>query len=817
MTNENEQFDISFFYEKNIRAFLSRFYHGIVQSGENAKEFLEVELDNFYPKRLAGDGDTKSSMKDVFNKLDYVRVFLKNDELFESQILEPIKIASDLRLSFTKLDGGKRSANIQGLIFARSRNNDKNYGNSTTLSLVCPEIQSVMSMRISNKHAPENNGWVEFEKVQPIVLVNRLHPTPGSKTVINLIKKEKNLEEFSFIFSSITDLQFFSKSIEMENFSEMSSVQSDKQRHLGFTFVASGKITDYDGADITIQSCLNNKSLELTVASRNFRNNASVHLDDEMVGKAVVFLGTIWYQNRGKNDISIEQHELLDIQLCSDDFSAIILEVIGYVRQRRRCNAYVLKKEMEIDDDLFEKISEHLKSSPEIQLVEENGIVDLVFKTNVPSDKVKSAYVKSLNSIRRLRESARSKNAIQVVQDDVVDKNKTNIEGMIRQLCYDCRAHGKIGCKIRIKMIKKIAIHEESSEEGMNINALLEMFTDSNHDVETVRGQMWFLKNIVEFVDKKNKNVFLTKEGKLILSKIREKESEKFLSNLDLVDMMSIPDHIHIPTLLKILNNHKFKFMPLNKWEVMTKVFWSKINWDETEIKSKIENYENICNKICSIMMGIRYPMNVEKISELLALEGKTVKKIPLEMILDDLIFSGRLTNEEETFYEYSWDARIYDFFRNNPKQKLTVSEIIPAIGVAKLDPNSKQDTATEIWKILLGFEREGVLIKDHSKSEFTYWMWAEEYLKDPANQITEDVELKNTIQSEIRLTMKQNNTMSRNELEETIFEMICKLEFNISEDEQRNMIRDTVSEMIAKFEMYSDGFTLKYSDGTRK
>jgi hypothetical protein len=820
--SQEKNYNISFFYEKNMRSFLSRFYHSIVQSGENAKEFLDVDLDEFVPKKIAGDSDTKSSMKDVFNKLEYVRIFLKSDQIFETQIMEPIKIASDLRLQYTSFKGGKRSSNVKGLVFARSRQYEKDYGNTATLSLICPDLQSVMSMRVAKDCITENNEWLEFEKVQPIVLVNRLHPTPGSKTKINTLEKKKDLFEFDFIFSSIGDLHEFSRSLEVENFSEISSSQSDKQRHLGYTFVSFGRVTSFDEQDISIESLLNGKEIELSIAHRNFKKNLPDQSLEDIVGKTVAFLGTMWYKTRGKDDIRMEFPELFYLQICNDDFLATVSEVIGYVRTRRKCYTSILKKDLKIDDKKFEAICSHLEKSSSVKFIENETSSELLFETKDVADPISLAYVKSLESIKRLREIARTSDAIQVTQETLVDKNKTNTEGMIRQLYFDCRVHGKIGCKIRLGILKEVGSYAEKYSESISIDRLLEMFNDKFHPVEIIRSQIWFLKNIVEFIDKKNKKVFLTNDGRKILAQIREKESERFLNSVgNIVELLKVPEYIHIPTLLKLLENPRNRFSPSKIDKISTKIFWAKTNVEKTIIKSdRIENYKKICREIISLMSKKSHALNSEIISELLTLREFEIKRPILELFLEDIKKTGRI-KEEEGFYELLIEARIYEFFERNKDQILTVIEVLENIGIAKIDTNSTSVDVRKnrVQKILEAFVKTGTLVQVNSE-DVKKWTWGVNLSKEQREfkniRITEAEELRYTIRSEAFSMLKQCRAMKLNELEDSIDEIVCGLEFSVSEIERKNKISETLSEMIAHEEMYSDGYTVKYLGTSR-
>lgn len=803
-TSNKRNYDVTFFYEKNLRAFLSKFYFSIVESKNNAKEIRDVGLDDFTPKSIGGNLDAQSATEDVFKSLEYARMFLKNEQIFESQIMDPLRIACDLRLQLGEFEGGKRSSDVEGLVFARSRQYEEDDDMDVTLSLICPKLQSVMSIRVPEDSISKNNGWFEFEKVQPIVLVNRLHPTPGTKTVINELEKKKDLFEFSFIFSSIVDLYSFSKSIEMENFSEIYSTQSDKRRHLGCAFVSFGRVSHFDEPDISIESLLNGEEITLTIASRNFKKNSPNPIPEDITGKIVTFLGVMWYKTGAKNDIKMDFPELLDLQLCDDELLASVSEIIGFVRLRRKCSTEILKKDLKIDDERFGNFLSSIKKSPRMKIVEVNGSLEIHYEVEVFSEPVQSAYVKSLEAIRKLREGARTAPVIQVTEETLVDKNKTNTEAMIRQLYFNCKSHEKFGCKIRLRILKEVGSFEEQGE-NLDSDEHLGMFTDSSHTTETVRKQLWFLKNIVGFVDKKNKKYFLTKGGKEILTRIREKESEKFLSNAgQIVDLLNVPDYIHIPSLLKFLQDPGNQFSPFEKKPIKTKIFWTKTNSENTEIRpGRIESYQKIYREILSLMIKRSYPMNSEKISEELAVKGIKIKRPVLELFLEDITKTYRL-KEKEGYYEYVVEARIHDFFEKNADKHFTVPEIISGIQIPRIDIDLGKSNSVIVENILSAFEENGIILKINSK-----WTSAENFAEK------QEKELKSTIRFEAISILKQRKTMERNELEDMI-NGIARKSFKISGTDLKNKISETLSEMICKNEMYSDGYVIKYSEITR-
>ncbi|MBT5171193.1 MAG: hypothetical protein HOL90_02830 [Candidatus Nitrosopelagicus sp.] len=533
----------------------------------------------------------------------------------------------------------------------------------------------------------------------------------------------------------------------------------------------------------------------------------------------------MWYKTRGKNDILIEFPELFYLQTCDDDFIASVSEVVGYVRVRRKCHADILKKDLRIDDKKFEEICMYLEKLPSIKIIDNATGSELLFETKDVADPVNLAYVKSLKSIKRLRENARESGTIQVTQETLVDKNKTNTEGMIRQLYFDCRAHEKIGCKIRLRIIKTVGKYMEKYAEGVSVDKLLDVFKDKFHSVEIVRSQIWFLKNIVEFIDKKNKKVFLTNDGMRILAQIHEKESRKFLKDAEnIIDLLNVPEYIHIPSLLKILEDPRNQFSPFKKDKVRTKIFWVKENSDRTEIGSdRIENFLKIHNNILASMIEKSYPINLENISESLLQLGVKIRRPILNVFLDDMIATSRL-NKDGSFYEYAIEARIYDLFEKNKEKKLTVLQIIGRIGIAKIDTAKLRHNSIFVERILGSFEEKDVLLKTKTYKGYPRWQWAGNYfekqkmmLENMEKEKTDKrTELNHAIHHQVLLLLKQQASMNRNELEEIINDIIIELDFEIFGDERKNKISDTISKMIAQDYIYSDGFTLKYSEDSR-
>ena len=149
------------------------------------------------------------------------------DEIFTEQILEPARCAARFIVNIRRFSSS--TTTLDGIIFARSNPYyNKAFGEDRiTLSVILPEIESVMSLPCSAKEYGEiNYGDHIISGVQPIPYVNRMH-----YAVLSLKKKDQAtataLSHLDFLKVSLHDIGKLTHSLAFENFEKLSLIRSD--------------------------------------------------------------------------------------------------------------------------------------------------------------------------------------------------------------------------------------------------------------------------------------------------------------------------------------------------------------------------------------------------------------------------------------------------------------------------------------------------------------------------------------------------------------------------------------------------------------
>ena len=147
---ENQAFLPVFLMERSIRRALQNLYVAIVGSNDNARVLAETDLDNINVSLAGGNDLVKNCFISSYKWLVIAREFALSEKLFLEQILEPVRNAARFIIDI-RGDFSYSSTTLKGIIFAKS---DPYYSesfgdNRVTLSLIIPDIESVMSIRCS--------------------------------------------------------------------------------------------------------------------------------------------------------------------------------------------------------------------------------------------------------------------------------------------------------------------------------------------------------------------------------------------------------------------------------------------------------------------------------------------------------------------------------------------------------------------------------------------------------------------------------------------------------------------------------------------
>jgi hypothetical protein len=195
---------------------------------------------------------------------------------------------------------------LDGIIFSKSNPYySKAFGNyRVTLSIILPEIESVMSLRCTENMAKtiDEDVIYSIDGIQPIPYVNRIHQQSAS-----IERKDDQayggLECLDFLKISFYDINSISHSFAFENFCEVETDQiSKRRRRLGASCVLTGLLTVVNPPRIVLQSFLKKDLRIEMVLHHALLSNREISRIKSFQGKVVRVLA-IWWNSLGSKDI----------------------------------------------------------------------------------------------------------------------------------------------------------------------------------------------------------------------------------------------------------------------------------------------------------------------------------------------------------------------------------------------------------------------------------------------------------------------------------------------------------------------------------
>ena len=428
--------------EHHISNMMNAFYLAIIGSIPNTELLLTKDPWEISPTQFRGKPDCLRGMNQFCEFLQFVKVISKDEGVYNEQFLKPVELATSYLKNTIRNMKSQRSSDLDGWIFARSKptKTDKHAKErEVTVSAVFPQLQTVMSASIpENITTKTTSHYHQFEKCQPIPLVNRIHQTKKNASIQE--NKTVLLSEFNFLFTSFSDIKLLGTSIEMENFCETDSKQSEVKKHLGFPFVSFGKVMPSTrGAKIQIKSITDESNQTFSVSEHyNFKENDP----DELREKYVRFFGITWYDANYDDDVDLEKSEIFLMQEEKDLERLRFENMLGHIRLRSN----VSKSEAEKD------LGQEIKSDDDCIEIDNNMVK---FRYSVTDEYIPKEFVKTMLGIRELREKYKQ-NSPRVSKEQLIDESKV----VQRE---------KIGFVKRVRLLLEILIilqNERISGEG---------------------------------------------------------------------------------------------------------------------------------------------------------------------------------------------------------------------------------------------------------------------------------------------------------------------------------------------------------------
>ena len=643
--------------EKELSDVMTGFHNAVNPIG-NCKILQKDSPWDVDPEEYCGSRDARDGMEKVCQYLESLFDCTKNETIFVNQFLKPIQIMAKFREHMSNKE--KASTDLEGWVFSISKPTKTSLFNKTeniTASIVFPKLQTTMSMSFPKELIKNtSSNYSEFTKCQPIGLVNRIHPVNGSS--ISNTNKEVLLSRFNFLFTSFNDIELIGKSIEMENFCEIQSQNSEIKQHMGFSFVSFGNVIDVRGNQVTIEGMDKSRMISFTINSRHYYQNSNMLSPEKMKGNYVRFFGVTWYNPDDDGKVNLDVSEVFLMQEEMDSARLKIEDEIGRIRIRNHIS------QTEIKEELWEKVES------EDCIENKNGSLHFICRKT--GDPICDSFVNSTLQIKSLRHELKTSKPI-VRQEQVLSSMKMGIAGMERNLK---RSSALLDVLTDYQWQKDLF---GQYDKMLTVEKFAQIYSE-----KMINKKIWHLKflGIFEF-DKKLEKI--TANGKASLEKILH---ETLSENLTMMkDIIRLDNGVMPPSiLLKYLRNSE-QFLPLvlNK-NCSTETIWVKKN--TKLVHSELQNeYNSNINSILEVMGSVSYSVTPQLISEeILQKENKKMSVFVIETTLKERETQTGSVSRDGDSWRYPIFSRLLDLFSMFPDKQFNLFEILNQLNIAKSD-----------------------------------------------------------------------------------------------------------------------------------
>lgn len=663
-------------HEGRLRKMLSNMYIAIIGSVDNSRTILEIMPGEIAEESYAGHDRTRSSMKDMCGWLQSMSMLVKDPKIYGTVFLDPIRTAARMRLALPHIQPS--STTVEAFVFAKMTYYDSEFKSRRhILSVVAPGLQAPMTVRMPGDEEAMQYGYHNFEKCQPIPLVNRIHQITGRASPT---KREVNLAEFEYLYTALDDIQHLERSLEMECFCEVPTLDEEKKRCLAAPFVTFGTIQSVRGQSIVIRSLDETKSIKMS-ATEQF-SELSGAAPDDFEGKTVRVLGSQRYEPDRDQGNDPEDPAVYAME-AGDKADLLIQEECGRVRLRGHVSVASVPASTR-------------KGLLALRCISSAGsTASYIYRA--PEDKIKGHFVNAHRKIRDLRSEARI-NAVQVTEEQVVDKRKSGIKGMIALLTS--KAYAPLS-RVLLGIIM---------QNDMNGEYNVDTAADSlRMQVGYYRRQISFLRHL-GIVEKDKGAGSVTKKG----MRVAEGVAIKMASRIPPSD---IPWVMHPDAFVKygIPPSLTFGMLKSQNLGDYTRATVdgraSGVCWERRSAGDAVEEgngsagqHKRLRISVLAAMGSVQHPLATSKIAELVRAGGGQASAFAIGLMLSYLSNGdqGTVRRDGDT-WEYTIAARVHDLFDMDREGTLSVDDVAARIRVGAVRKG-------EVFKAVEALENNGII-----------------------------------------------------------------------------------------------------------
>ena len=668
------------FAEQSLRKYLSNVYVSMIGSSENAKNILKIHPTDIRSKQVSGSRETQDGMRNACVWMQNVEILCSDKKTFDDVILGVIRLVAHYVTNVR--DSDRSTVPLDCWIFQKSAPYKDVYGTHVILSMIVPEIESCMSIRLdANLSETIGLGFWRFESVLPMPLTNRLHHTTRK---INPIEDILNLGRWDFLKISFVDRIEFSDSLEMNVYCEIASVQSNGRHRLGAPLILSGYIVSIDEFRITIKATMGDATLTMICAG------GDVYTYEELVQMRDVparFLIVEWYQTHV--DYEPRRYaELLRIE-AADPKDLRNDDMIGYVRLRGQVDY----------DDIRKRYGE-------VDLSEINCLIldgDMIRYSHVVSESKNPTIREFFATIQQIHDKwsgYKESGRILVTKSGISSQNSIDMTQIISYL----REHPSLANTLS------------------NIQAMFDysgnrIFESDNSDRQERMKYVNTLKRM-GLLDVSIDRRPATKKGIKVLAIIFRDEIEEYTKDLDFIYFPEFESRVPRSVMFAYLqDSREFKIGQVGSKN--NKLLWIRSGNDQRAIYKEFEDEtERWHDLILRSIITINHPVTPKFVHDEIVKSNK-IDYFSIVIMMHQLEQSKRIIKSGDS-WKYATYWRIRDLISTDRQSQWTLERVMKESKIGTLDKDKVLDYLRQI-------EREGVTV------ELSDGTWA---LKSDSDQI---------------------------------------------------------------------------------
>ncbi len=672
-----------FLKEKRVRTALESLYVSIVLATENAELIRSLDVESMQRATPYGTDLAKTCFRFYAEWLSRMKELAASETIYQSRWVQPLRCASEFLIRARNFE--PPSTSVRGLLISKSKDYPSRTfgGMMNTLTVVVPELRSSMALKCRADDVSDlAGGSCTFGNVQPIPIVNRLHPTGSLR-----VTKDRDfiyLHDCDFLMLSLLDTSGFRNSLAFEQFCVIECKQQMRNR-LGAVVICSGMVSSVAFPTITLRSIVDpERNIELIITPEALRwtRVAGTKLES-LRGKFVRFLLVIWY-GYGMREDKLPMPELLQFEQINRE-QVILDDLIGFIRLRTKVDSADLFRRYPSAETIVKegKLS-CIKGAAEAWRYDPNS--------SEPQDSLKRDFVTTNESLKSGRDRSFGTSGECWIEKpyNLMDWKRLTAAGLVDRLKHDADL---INCFLRI-----IKTRDDTDNLPKSINALIKSLGDLDENV--TKSVRWLHDYGFILVGERglypnNQSLRIAESAcsdklrTFLLDSIRDSGSGViYVGHLE---QKSVFPPSFIINYLKSLEDERL-VQCYQEQGHRCELLWIAPKSDSTS-ETELARMEKVAleNAVLSILLAaVNYPLKISKILEDLDGDIRIPGNLILHLLLSNLLSQRRVEQDSEKMWGYPWPCRIRDILKGS-SDPLTLTELMDEARIPVIEQNRSE------------------------------------------------------------------------------------------------------------------------------